>query len=107
MTVYHVKLWEADVSPEELLAAESRFREALDGALGSEHMVLPMYDAYRRLSGIYGEDPDMEDLSEAERLIFTQWQEAALGAVAAAFGPNRYMGDAMYEISDPVDKERE
>ena len=35
---------------------------------------------------------------DAERAIFEQWQAAETAAVAAAFGPNRYMGDAMYEI---------
>ena len=31
--------------------------------------------------------------------IFEQWQAAETAAVAAAFGPNRYMGDDMYELA--------
>ncbi len=101
MKAYQVKLWEADVTPEELRAAEQRFRDALEQALGDEALVLPMHAAYQRLVATYGQQREMENLSEAEQLVFTQWHEAEVAAVAAAFGPNRYMGDAMYEISPP------
>jgi hypothetical protein len=57
-----------------------------------------VYTAYLRIVGTYGDTPDPESLSDAERAIFEQWQAAETAAVAAAFGPNRYMGDAMYEI---------
>ncbi|MES3001538.1 MAG: hypothetical protein V4787_12670 [Pseudomonadota bacterium] len=95
---YQIKLFEADVSPEELRAAEQRFRDALEDSLGAPELVGPVYLAYQRLTGIYGEQPDIDTLTEAEKLVFEQWQAAELAAVAAAFGPNRYMGDAMYEI---------
>ena len=97
---YRLKLYEADVSPEELAAAERRFRDALEEVLGSEDMVLPVHAAYQRIVGMHGEQFDEEVLSDSERMVFTQWREAELAAVAAAFGPNRYMGDAMYEIGD-------
>ena len=96
---YRLKLWEADVSAEELAAAGQRFRAALEGVLGSEAIVLPVYQAYQRIVGAHGEVPDLDALTDAERTLVTQWQEAELAAIAAAFGPNRYMGDAMYEIS--------
>jgi hypothetical protein len=95
---YQIKLFEADVSAEELREAERRFRDALEDALGSAELVGPVYRAYQRLVGTYGEQPDLEILTDAEKMVFEQWQAAELAAVAAAFGPNRYMGDAMYEI---------
>lgn len=95
---YQIKLFEADVSAEELREAERRFRDALEDSLGAPELVAPVYLAYQRLVGIYGEQPDLDTLTEAETMVFEQWQAAELAAVAAAFGPNRYMGDAMYEI---------
>ena len=97
---YRLKLFEADVSAQELHAAELRFREALEDVLGSEDMVLPVYAAYQRIIGMHGEQFDEEVLSDAQRLVLEQWRCAELAAVTAAFGPNRYMGDAMYEIGD-------
>ena len=61
-------------------------------------LVAPVYQAYLRIVATYGETPDPDALTDAERAIFEQWQAAETAAVAAAFGPNRYMGDAMYEI---------
>ncbi|MEO7546948.1 MAG: hypothetical protein ABIT82_00870, partial [Ramlibacter sp.] len=55
--------------------------------------------AYLRIAATYGDAPDLEALTDAERAVFEQWQAAETAAVAAAFGPHRYMGDAMYEIS--------
>jgi non-ribosomal peptide synthetase component F len=95
---YTLKLYEADVSPEELREAELRFRSALEETLGSPELVIPVYRAYQRLIGAYGEAPDIDNLTDAERLVLDQWQAAELAAVTAAFGPNRYMGDAMYEL---------
>lgn len=96
---YRLKLYEADVSPEELRAAETRFRGALEAALGSPDLVVPMHAAYQRIVGTYGAEPDMDTLTDSEQLVLTQWREAETAAVAAAFGPNRYMGDAMYELT--------
>lgn len=96
--MYRVKLFEADASPEQLQAAERRFRDALEAALGGAELVVPLYHAARRLLHAYGEHPDPEALTDQERLVLDNWQAAEAAAVAAAFGPNRYMGDAMYEI---------
>lgn len=96
---YTLKLYDADASPAEHRAAEARFREVLETALGDASMVAPVYLAYQRLVAIYGEQPDPDSLNDAERELFTQWQAAEAAAVAAAFGSHRYMGDAMYEIA--------
>jgi hypothetical protein len=77
---------------------EKRFRHALEAALGDAALVAPVYRAYLRIVAAYGETPDPDSLGDAERVLFEQWQAAETVAVAAAFGPNRTMGDAMYEI---------
>ena len=97
---YSLKLYDADGASEiQHRDAEQRFRQALEVTLGDASLVGAVYTAYQRIVGAYGETPDLESLSDAERAIFEQWQEAETAAVAAAFGPNRYMGDAMYEIA--------
>ncbi|QJW83917.1 hypothetical protein HK414_07825 [Ramlibacter terrae] len=95
---YRVKLFEADASPEELRAAERRFRDAPEEALGGAELVVPLYRGARRILHAYGDHPDLEALTDEERMVLESWREAETAAVAAAFGPNRYMGDAMYEI---------
>ena len=95
---YSLILYEADVTGGERRAAEQRFRRALEETLGDASLVAPVYTAYLRIVGTYGDAPDPDSLTDAERAIFDQWQAAETAAVAAAFGPNRYMGDAMYEI---------
>jgi len=95
---YSLTLYEADVSPEERRAAQARFREVLEETLGDAELVAPVYGAYLRIVGTYGEAPAPDTLTDAEQAIFDQWQTAVTAAVAAVFGPNRYMGDAMYEI---------
>ncbi|MBG9388591.1 hypothetical protein [Caenimonas aquaedulcis] len=95
---YQLTLFQADVSPEELRKAERLFRDTLEAALGSPELVAPVYLAWQRIVGTYGESPDLELLSDAERVVVEQWQAAELAAVSAVFGPNRYMGDAMFEI---------
>ena len=95
---YSVTLYEADVSPEERRDAQARFRRALEETLGDEQLVAPVYAAYLRIVGAYGDTPAPDTLTDAEQAIFDQWQAAETAAVHAAFGPNRYMGDAMYEI---------
>jgi hypothetical protein len=97
---YTLTLFDSDdATPVQRRAAEQRFRQALAASLGDEALVAPMYSAYRRIVAIYGEVPAPDSLSDAERAVCEQWQVAELAAVAAAFGPQRYMGDAMYEIS--------
>ncbi|MEZ0309322.1 MAG: hypothetical protein ACAH21_15470 [Ramlibacter sp.] len=95
---YTIKLFEADVSPAQREEAERRFREALETTLGDGDLVAPVYKAYLRIVATYGESPDPDSLTDAERAIFDQWRAAETAAVAAAFGSHRYMGDADYEI---------
>ncbi|MEO5659487.1 MAG: hypothetical protein ABIQ90_06775 [Polaromonas sp.] len=97
---YSVKLYAfEDASRAQLQAAEQRFRQALDAALGDESLVAPVYAAYRRIVATYGETPADDALSPGELEIFTQWQAAESAALTAALGPNRYMGDAQFEIT--------
>jgi hypothetical protein len=96
---YAVKILDSDDTPEaQRRAAELRFRRALEETLGDASLVAPVYGAYLRIVVEYGELPAPEVMTEAERAIFEQWQAAETAAVAAAFGPHRYLGDAMYEI---------
>lgn len=96
---YTVKLYAfEDASPAQLKAAEQRFRQALEAALGDESLVAPVHAAYRRIVAIYGETPADDVLSPEELEIFSQWQAAESAALTAALGPNRYMGDAQFEI---------
>lgn len=96
---YILKLYAfEDASPAQLQAAEQRFRQALEAALGDESLVAPVHAAYRRIVAIYGETPADDVLSPEELQIFSQWQAAESAALTAALGPNRYMGDAQFEI---------
>lgn len=96
---YSLVIYEADgVTDAQRREAEQRFRRVLEEALGDEELVAPVYAAYLRIVATYGEAPAPDTLTDAERAIFDQWQAAETAAVAATFGPHRYMGDAMYEI---------
>ena len=96
---YSLVLYEADgVSDSQRREAEQRFRTVLEETLGDASLVAPVYTAYLRIVATYGETPAPDTLTDAERAIFDQWQAAETAAVAATFGPHRYMGDAMYEI---------
>ena len=96
---YTLKLYAfEDVSDRERQAAEQRFRKALDATLGDAGLVLPVYRAYRRIVATYGDAPAPDTLTDAEQQVFDQWQAAESAAVTAAFGPNRYMGEAHFEI---------
>jgi hypothetical protein len=95
---YSLVLYEADVSDGERREAEARFKGALEAELGDAALVAPVYRAYLAIVAAHGDDPSPDSLTDAERAIFDQWRAAETAAVAAAFGPNRYMGDAMYEI---------
>ena len=78
--------------------AERRFRQALEAELGDPSMVAPVYTMYLRLLAAYGEAPAEGALTEAQLEVFNRWQAAESAAVTAAFGPNRYMGEARFEI---------
>ena len=88
-----------DATPEQLRAAEQRFRKALDETLGDASLVAPVHAAYSKLVAIYGESPAEDVMSPEEELVFKQWQVAELAAITAALGPDRYMGEAQFEIS--------
>ncbi len=88
-----------DASPEQLRAAEQRFRNALDETLGDAGLVRPVFAAYTRLVSIYGEAPADDVMSAEEELVFKRWQAAELAAMTAALGPDRYMGEAQFEIT--------
>lgn len=96
---YTVKLYAyEDASAQQLQAAERRFRQALEASLGDEVLVLPVHAAYRRIVATHGEAPDEDALSPDELEIFSQWRAAELAALTAALGPERYMGEAQFEI---------
>jgi hypothetical protein len=87
---YFLTLYDADGASElQHREAEQRFRRALEDTLGDESLVAPVYTAYLRIVGAYGETPDPDSLSDAERVVFDQWQAAETAAVAAAFGPHQ------------------
>ena len=56
--------------------------------------------AYHRLVSIYGETPAEDVMSPEEQEIFTQWQAAEAAAMTATLGPDRYMGEAQFEIDE-------
>lgn len=100
---YTVKLYAwadeaADASTARADAAIARFKTALNDALGDAAMVLPVYAAYTRIVGTYGDDPSEDALSPGEWAIFTQWQAAEAAALTAALGPDRHLGEAQFEI---------
>ncbi len=98
---YSVRLYAyEEATPEQHRAAEQRFRRTLNAALGDESLVVPVYRAYRRLVSIHGESPDEDTLSGEEKEIYTQWQAAEKAALIAALGPDRYMGEAQFEIGE-------
>ena len=97
---YTLKIFTAeDVSSTERANAEHRFRNALDNALGSEDLVLPVYQTYLRLLQAYGDQERPWPITTEEQLLADQWEAAELAATQAAFGAERYMGDAEFEIS--------
>ncbi|MES2509016.1 MAG: hypothetical protein V4625_03760 [Pseudomonadota bacterium] len=97
---YTLKIFTADETTEgERARAEERFRSALENSLGDAALVLPVYHAYLRLLQLYGDHQRPWPLSAEEQLLADQWEAAELAATRAAFGAERYMGDAEFEIS--------
>ena len=102
---YLLKIFSADeVSLAERESALLRFRAVLDEMLGDAALVLPIYTAYRRLFLLYADHPRPWPVSAAEQLLADEWEAAELAATQAAFGVNRYLGDADFEISAPPEK---
>ena len=96
---YLLKIFSAeDVTHAERESAMLRFRAALEGSLGDEALVLPCYKVYRQLLLQYENHPRPWPVSAAEQLLADQWEAAELAATQAAFGVNRYLGDADFEI---------
>ena len=96
---YLLKIFSAeDVTAVERELAMQRFRTVLDDALGDASLVLPSYLAYRRLFLQYADHPRPWPVTSSELLLAEQWEAAELAATQAAFGVNRYLGDADFEI---------
>lgn len=96
---YLLKIFSAqEVTVAEREQAASRFRAALESSLGDESLVLPCYSLYRKLELQYADHPRPWPVSSAEQLLAEQWEVAELAATQAAFGVNRYLGDADFEI---------
>ena len=96
---YSLKIFTSDdaTSVERELAIK-RFRAALDEALGNAAMVLPTYRMYTRLLLVHGDTERPWPLSSDEQTVVDQWEAAELAATVAAFGVNRYLGDADFEL---------
>ena len=98
---YSLKIFTADdVTSGERELAIRRFRAALDEVLGSASFVLPTYRAYSRLLLAHGDAERPWPISTDEQTVVEQWEAAELAATVAAFGANRYLGDADFELVD-------
>jgi non-ribosomal peptide synthetase component F len=96
---YLLKIFSADdVTDAERAVAVERFRAALEETLGDASLVLPCYHAYQKLFQQYADHPRPWPITPAEQLLAEQWEAAELAATHAAFGVNRYLGDADFEI---------
>lgn len=103
---YTVKLYDAEgVSEAQQRAAQQRFKQVLEETLGDAALVLPVYQAYQRIAAAYGDPPNIEALTDAERAIAEQWQAAESAAITAVYGPLRGMGDGDYELKPAEDSE--
>ena len=87
-----------DVSDADRAHAAQRIRSALDACLGDADLVLPVYRAYQQLLHSHGEKARPWDLDPAEQLLAEQWEAAELAATQTAFGVERYMGEAQFEL---------
>ncbi|TAG34478.1 MAG: hypothetical protein EAZ34_05620 [Polaromonas sp.] len=100
---YTLKIFSAeDVPQSERQLAVQRFRAALEATLGDAALVLPVYRVWRKLSQTYGDHPRPWPITPAEQLLADQWEAAELAATQAAFGVNRYLGDADFELGPGV-----
>lgn len=98
---YSLKLFTADdVTSSERELAIRRFRAALETVLGSASFVLPTYRAYSRLLLAHGSAERPWPVTSDEQTVIDQWEAAELAATAAAFGVNRYLGDADFELGE-------
>ena len=96
---YLLKIFSADdVTDAERADAIKRFRATLEQTLGDAALVLPCYLAYQKLFVQYGDHARPWPITEPEQMLAEQWEVAELAATQAAFGVNRYLGDADFEI---------
>ena len=96
---YTLRIFTAEDVPEsERQLAAQRFRAALEDTLGDAALVLPVYHAWHKLFQAYGDQPRPWPITPAEQLLADQWEAAELAATQAAFGVNRYLGDADFEL---------
>ena len=96
---YLLKIFSAeDVTETDRTVAMARFRAALEETLGDASLVLPCHDAYQKLFHQYADHVRPWPVTPAEQLLAEQWEAAELAATQAAFGVNRYLGDADFEI---------
>ena len=96
---YLLNIFTADeITPVQREQAVQRFRQALESTLGDAALVLPCYTIYRKLALQYSDDPRPWPVSTNELLLAERWEAAELAATQAAFGVNRYLGDADFEI---------
>lgn len=96
---YTLKLYVPDgASSAERAAAERRFRQALEEALGDASLVVPVHAAVQRLQALHGEHPDPDALSLDERTVLEMWQMAEAAAFEAVWGPHRHLDEGGYEI---------
>ncbi len=97
---YTVRIFHTeDVSEAERTQAAQRFRTALEASLGDASLVAPVYRAYLRLLQTHGEHARPWDLTPPEQVLADQWEAAELAATQAAFGAERHMGDAHFELT--------
>lgn len=87
-----------ETSEAERRGAEQRYRRALDEALGDASLVLPTWRAWLNIVARHGDSPDLSALTDAEREVAEHWQAAESAAITAAFGPNRYLDEARFDI---------
>ena len=102
---YLLKIFTAeDVSDTQRESAANRFRFALEQSLGHESLVWPCYGAYMKLFQLHGDHIRPWPVSDAEQVLIEQWEAAELAATQAAFGSERYLGDADYEITAKISR---
>ena len=101
---YILKIYSAEeISLVERESAVQRFCAALEAELGDAALVVPCHAAYRRLFLLFADHTRPWPVSAAEQLLADQWEAAELAATQAAFGVNRYLGDADFEIIEVLE----
>ncbi len=107
---YIVQLVESsDLSADQRVAAELRFRMALEFALGGPDYVLPSLQAYMLAQALNepSEDDEVDDSTDTEtddedggtQQMITLWEKAESDAIQAALKPlGKLMAEARFEI---------